>query len=303
MGKGKEVIDKDGISRKVFNVSRGILDSKLMYLYTNRVPFKVATSGSFCSVQSKVFNFSCVNKSFEPKDLNFIKSVKRYVKKNNISLKFIDQYYKGKNINYIAVNTKIKEGEVFNNVCCIDLKSAYWQSAYLLGCISQEIYQEGLNRDKITRLASLGSLAKKTEHREFDGTEYKLVDLELSLETENVWFAICHNVDEVMKSCVKLLGKDFLFYWVDGIYFADTPENRAKVFDCFSSFKFESKTEGVSKVEFFKDHFFVHSQNELSFKKFSWILGFDRDKKSISPAEMVRLIKLGNDIMYPNKKS
>ena len=97
-----------------------------------------------------------------------------------------------------------------------------------------------------------------------------MIDTIRNYETENIWFAICHRVSEIMKVLVSDLGGDFLFYWVDGIYFKRTDENIKKVTDFLESCSYECKFEDVSKVEFFDDKFLVYSKLGRSSKSFGW---------------------------------
>lgn len=292
----------EDIKRKVFAVNKTSISNKSNSLYIQGLPFTLVTSGSSVELYSDVWNCKSIDKTFTVQNMNFIKKIKKYVIDNYVALKFIKVDYKNTEINYIDVNNSIIEGQTFEKVCCIDIKNAYWQTALLMGIIDNEIYNEGLKKDKITRLASLGSLAKRKDYYSFDGVRYKHIDTVRSFETENLWFAICKRVSDVMQDLVKLLGDDFIFYWVDGMYFVNTPENREKVSNYLNSCSYEHKPEDVSKIEFFKDHFLVHSAQGHSSKRFGYTLGKKNRKKKISSLEQKRILKVANNLLKSKKK-
>jgi len=93
-----------------------------------------------------------------------------------------------------------------------------------LGFIEQDTYEEIIkNVSKRERLRLLGCIAtvKTTEVYE----RGVLKDCSSSIkEPETIlnraaWFKICHYVDTALLQFKSILGNDFLFYWVDGIYF------------------------------------------------------------------------------------
>jgi len=261
---------EEEVKRKVFSVPRDQLVAKSNFLYVNKMPFTLVTSGSANELYSDIWNFKSTDKTFEVKNMNFVKKVKKYAIDNYVAMKFIGSNFREMDIQYVSVKKDVQSGDTFEDICCLDIKNAYWQTAFLMGVISKEIYEEGVTKDKITRLASLGSLAKKKEVFRFDGENYRMIDTIRNYETENIWFAICHRVSEIMKVLVSDLGGDFLFYWVDGIYFKRTDEHIKKVTDFLESCSYECKFEDVSKVEFFDDKFLVYSKLGRSSKSFGW---------------------------------
>jgi hypothetical protein len=104
-----------------------------------------------------------------------------------------------------------------------------------------------------------------------------------------------------MQEVKKVLGKDFYFYWVDGIYFKNTPENIELVKNMFTEKKYECKHENVGKIEFLENEFKVYSSNNYSHKVFAYNVGVKR-KKMISFTEQQRLLDYANSIMYKKKK-
>lgn len=297
-----KTIDSRGIERKVFSVSKENIEKQAETLYQTQMPFMVVASGNSYEINSDKYNSKSFDRGISPKDLGFIRSVKSRIVKGEHTLRFIDTVYRSKKIHYIDVNPKIKSGDIYTDVCCIDINNAYWQTALLLGLIDHELYEEGLKKEKLVRLTALGSLAKKKDIYKFDGKKYEYVDTIRSTRTENIWFLICYTVAELMQKISKELGEDFIFYWVDGIYFVDSEENRVKVQQAFSVAGYGSKQESLSSVEFEDRHFFVYSMTRTDVKKFGYRYGVDRSKVVISSREMKRLKRIGGDIMNGKKE-
>ena len=299
--KKEQVTDNSALENKaraIFSVSSEQLSSKTMFLYVNKMPFTMVMSGGVTELYSNEWNCKSIDKTFDSQAMNFVRKIKKYIKDNYVAMKFVDKDYKNSNIKYIDVNSKINEGDVVEGVCCLDIKSAYWRTALLMGVISREIYDKGASIHKVTRLASLGSLAKRKEVYSFDGETYKQVETIRSYETENIWFALCARVSELMQKMIDDLGDDFLFYWVDGIYFKRSEENIKKVTEFLESCSYDVKEEPVSKVEFYKDHFLVYSNSGTDCKKFGWTLKRDKSKKDImSVFEMKRTLKVASEIL------
>lgn len=288
--------DLNKIKRKIFQVDKNNLDSKAEYLHKLKLPFTIVSSGSSVELFSDEWNCRSMSRYFRAEDMNFIKKVKKYSIDNYVSLKYRERAYRLEKIEYFSIKKSIKEGDVFENVCCLDINGAYWQTALMMGIISKEIYEEGIKKDKLTRLASLGSLAKKKEVYEFDGNIYRHVETIRSYETENLWFAICYRVSEIMQLLMESLGEDFIFFWVDGIYFKKTDENVKKVKEFLEQCAYECKPEDVSKVEFLNRTFLVYSGLGKSSKLFSWNPDAKKPKSNVSLSEAYELMKYGKKI-------
>ena len=194
---------------------------------------------------SKIFTHKTFKKSqYTIDELKFIKSVRSYINKNKIYDKphFADNQIFADEVHYVRV-ARVPMFQKFENVCEVDIDQAYWETAYQLGIISDEIYVAGSkgNISKKARLTSLGSLAKKKYNYKFKGD--KLLEMTVDKEEllENLWFTICKRVSDVMTQVIQSLNGDFVLYWVDGIYFKNTSENVAKVMQVFIENGYNSK--------------------------------------------------------------
>ena len=258
-----------------------ILKQKCNFLYKTKRPFTLYKSGSTYHLKSGIWNEKAFKSGFEAKDLSFIKSVKNYVVKSGIAIDFLDNNYSHDEIEYIRVN-RFKPGDVLNDLLYIDINSAYWHAAFQLNVISKEIYEKALdpknNISKVVRLAALGSLAKRSDVWSYDGSRLKKLDTIKSYDTENVWFAICKRVSDVMTEISKKIGNDFVFYWVDGIYVKK--EAKETVQNHLKQSGFSSKMEMIEFIKFEKNLFQVKENNAEDTKKFNYSIN---KKKSSNP--------------------
>jgi len=189
----------------------------------HKIPFTYSVSLHRITVRCDKGSCGSNNNRFPPGELHFIKQVKNHVLNNGLHYA-VQQNCTRQELNatpvYFAYNKQIKIGEHFRTVYNVDMKSAYWETAYRLGLLSDQIYYKGKDEKQIskkTRLAAIGSLARKVTVYQFDGKEQKLLSDEQE-ETNFLWNLICSKVGNILTSVAKDIGKDFIFFWVDGIY-------------------------------------------------------------------------------------
>lgn len=134
-------------------------------------------------------------------------------------------------VKYFAFNKDINEmqddsGSIYalKDVWEADISHAYYRAAYVLGFISKGLYLEIVkNMTKHDRLRLLGCIASvKTTTKYFEGVPEEKPLIICSEILRSAWFKICHYIDSALIELKGVLGKDFLFYWVDGIYFRYT---------------------------------------------------------------------------------
>jgi hypothetical protein len=155
------------------------------------------------------------------------KDVKEYLKTNTIKLptKFAQ----------IEYNKELNE-DLFGKITATDLNHAYWRIAYNLGIITDNTYTKGLNDDfKAVRLASLSTMGANKKYQKIKNgkllDEYKIVYGDDTLK--DVYKLIRLTCYKYMNQVKKKLGRDFLCYKTDCIYYIDTQYNRKIVKDFF----------------------------------------------------------------------
>jgi len=252
---------------------------------------------------SKLFNQKTFKKSeYTTDELTFIKSVRRHIVKNKIYLlpRFQENQLFSDDVHYVKV-AQVPRGKVFNNVCEVDIDQAYWETAYQLGIISDSIYVKGSkgNISKKARLTALGSLAKKAYQYKFEGD--KLVETITDSEPllENLWFTICKRVSDVMHKVIESLGKEFIFYWVDGIYFKNSPELVSKTMHIFMENGYNSKFKRINQIAFHDKGFTVNDYGEIK-REFSFP-NYSKKSRIVSNSESFQVAKYANDLINSNQ--
>lgn len=292
------VLDSDNMASQRIK----ILKDKCSYLYRTGQPFTLVKSGSTYELMSRLWNEKAWRQGFKMNELSFIQAVKNYVNKEEIALKFIDIDYQAKPIDYIRVN-KHKSGDVVTDLVYIDINSAYWETARILSVIDEKLYLRGLEVDKTVRLAALGSLARQKHVWEFNGKRFIKKEPE-GLPTDNIWFAICRRVSDVMVRISKKLGNNFVFYWVDGIYVKDDGKSVSYVIEEFIKEGYTSKFCKIPYVKFNDMGFTVQGMVNSDVKEFSWdVSGKGKASQPITKyIEDKKLLALANEIMYRGSK-
>lgn len=107
----------------------------------------------------------------------------------------------------------------YDKIYNIDLKNAYASILYIDGFISEKTYKYLLSLRKIDRLISIGIFAAIKKNFYYD-SEGRLVDFSVAeSETQGIFYWCVRRVNEIMRKCTELIGEDYLFFWVDGIFF------------------------------------------------------------------------------------
>lgn len=112
---------------------------------------------------------------------------------------------------------------------CIGLSPAM---AAELGIIDKNTMSKVGGISKRTRLASIGSLAKREVIRKFTGRRwYVLFDHRDPLAY--LWDIICFKVSTIMQEAAEACGDNFIMFWVDAIFVKKGTGSEQKVYDIF----------------------------------------------------------------------
>ena len=248
---------------------------------------------------SNMFTHKTFKKSeYTMDELKFIKSVRSYIKRNEIYLlpHFQDNQVFPEDVHYVKV-ARVPMFKKFDNVCEVDIDQAYWETAYQLGIISDDIYVKGAkgNISKKARLTALGSLAKKKYNYIFKGDKLLDTIVEKDPLLENLWFTICKRVSDVMHQVIVELNGEFIFYWVDGIYFKNTKENVAIAMQVFIENGYQSKFKKVNQIYFHEKGFTVNDYGDIK-REFTYP-NYGKKGVKIDYAENFKLATAANKII------
>jgi len=222
--------------------------------------FEVSTTSRSYRITNKTQNliYLAGGKNYSMKEFHLqreLKSVIRgQIKKNNLKVPVFTE----KDILYKLYSDNVlnlEEGVVLDNVVEYDINKAYYQCAYNLGYLDEDMYLKCLEMDKEKRLRFLGSIAtQKVKYSYVGGVlnidSFKEVKDE---DLRGVWFHICKVVDDCLLDFANVLGDNFLMYYVDGIYLKDF-KGRGKVLKMISEkwgFSFsDTPVTAIEKVQY-----------------------------------------------------
>lgn len=139
----------------------------------------------------------------------------------------------------------------YDDISEIDLTKAYYYASLHLGYISREFFDRCMEIPKQQRLRLIGSIAtrKTIWTYEAGNTEPVKVHVKEDKKLRLAWDNIVRYVDKAMNEVERFLGEDFLFYWVDGVYFRDYGHNAKKIQLIFQKYGFESTYEKLHRVD------------------------------------------------------
>lgn len=141
----------------------------------------------------------------------------------------------------------------------VDLTSAYARVLYKTGVINTRMYRKLTTEiEKEDRLAAVGFLGTKKSRITYHRGRYLTTEV-IKGELSGWFFYCCWVTGEVMEMARRIAGKDFMFYWVDGIAVKNN-EKAIQILEYIRSLGYPAKIEEVTgcvvkqrTVKYFKD--------------------------------------------------
>lgn len=171
------------------------------------------------------------DKGGSKKLFSLMKELKEMISERSGVIKHIPYSGNPLDVNLYAFNRNVIDKMLYDtgtiytidNVIEADITKAYYRTALNLKLITEDFYNRCLEIPKNDRLRLIGSIAtfKTIQHYRKGILQEDMTEI---IEDENLreaWFKICSYVDEAMQVFKACLKDNFLFYWVDGIYFRD----------------------------------------------------------------------------------
>jgi len=214
--------------------------------YSNEIIF----DGTRFLINNKGYNDFSVLK-FRSKILSDIK----HFELKNRPPKTIDK----QTINYFDLGKYVNKGGNLNieKCFCIDISGAYPTTFKNKNYITEKTFNELSEVNKIVRLKACGSIA--TEKIIYNFRRGVCIESELKKsEYANYFFDVVKTVSKCMGRIAQSLNKDFLFYWVDGIFF-NGEGNIKQVCQLLDSYSYKYKIETVESMKIIKEkrHLFI----------------------------------------------
>lgn len=177
----------------------------------------------------QLFEIECTNKYYNIKhsgvSYKFFAHSKTSFEVFNISRKLKNELLDNDHLDVPQYN--IEEYFKTNNKCnfdfndkfyCIDIKQAYITIMKNRGLISNELHAKICELKKPDRLKALGMIARrKSKYTYYNG---KMIESEMDvLPTEKYFFWCVEQTYLLMSDIAKKISNDFIFFWVDCIFF------------------------------------------------------------------------------------
>lgn len=236
-------------------------EQMLQMLTAQKKTFKVSrTSGSTKISLTDSYGFVLLTYYYNDEHmsnsyLHLITKVRNEFKANEAEIKKHKELPSVLDIKYYAFSelTRLNDssGEVLNfeNVLEADITKAYYQAARNLKFISPEFYETCLNLPKEQRLKLLGSIAVRKYINSYEDGKHKEQEIKADELMRKAWFLICDNVAACMTEIQNKMQADFLFYWVDGIYFKNSAANKKIIEQVGKKYAFAFKFVSIDKMQ------------------------------------------------------
>ena len=172
------------------------------------------------------------------------------LKESELAKEIMQGDYSTKNFGISDRLQNMDEDKILN----IDISSAYPHAIYNAGLISEETfnYLKGLKKGE--KLPCLGMLAGS--HVKLKYESGKVTDYYAHREpTAQIFFLLIQEVNDVMEECKWILGDDYIFHWVDGVFFKKSTSVKKinQVEKIFEDLKFPYKYESVKNFSLRKN--------------------------------------------------
>jgi len=189
--------------------------------------------------------------------------------------------------NFMEFNQEIFYPEIIN----VDIKNAYPQTLFNFGCLTENTFNY-LNTEinKIDRLKAVGMIATNKIIYEFKKGKCFNSYTKSNKENRNLFKAVCFEVGKNMNDCAQLIKDDFLFFWVDGIYFLNE-KNILPTELLLNSNNYKTTTERLTDfyAKLSNNIIFIEFKKDNKLKKFSLPLN-----ERINNTELNKINKLFN---------
>lgn len=199
---------------KMRNKTKSLIGDGQNYVETlvhTNTPHKITYTNNSLSVElTDGREFIFTDKFLTMQDLSFIGSTKKDVILNAERLRIPER----KPVFYHIYPAKFGN---YGELVEIDISSAFWDTAYKEGIISDRTFIRGESVAKDVRLIAFGSAAAVRRSFVFDGEKYSESMEESSVWGRRAYFYVASKITALMRSiCDDIPGKAYLF-WVDAI--------------------------------------------------------------------------------------
>ena len=224
-------------------------ENKLLdFLLKHKIPHTKRITNSTTVIKTEQATWICSDSQIPFKDLAFMNKVK---KEAIIPVG-------GFPYEQIKYNSfRVVQDGVYPEIVEIDLNGAYWKAAHMQGIITDEIYQEGLEKPKHIRLAALGALATHATEYYFNGNDYferrpedyKTPELMHAEQwRRSAFFHVAAYISRAMQAAAMMGGNLALFFWVDALFVRASAASEIQEF-INKKYGFDTKVKEINFVD------------------------------------------------------
>lgn len=191
-----------------------------------KIPFSLTVSNFTVQIDSELEQIAYVK---YPRSRKFFSAYQKLVKSiNGMPIYTNEKYLKYHNTGFIY--EKFYADKIYQ----IDIKSCYASILRNSKLISTETFQYLSTLPKAERLSSVGAMASRKTRFTFnaEGTIEKYEKIKSTMS--DFFFYCVQETFKIMSEAALLLGKDYLFTWVDAIYFTGE-HNKDRVYNFFTN--------------------------------------------------------------------
>ena len=175
-------------------------------------PYKIARSTYTLSIVSECVNIKFIQNMQSSRAFMAGNMIKGDIKDKPRPINAEPKYFE---FNREQILKQAQRKQVYN----IDIKSAYANALRQNGYISDRTFRMLASLSKRDRLASVGMLASKKCWSEYNEQGKSVKYYEVVNDNAPFFFFCVNAINTVMENIKNTIGDDFLFYWVDGVFF------------------------------------------------------------------------------------
>jgi hypothetical protein len=152
--------------------------------------------------------------------------------------------------NIPKINKIVQKGKRYPLVG-VDINSCYWRTAFLLGYISEELYERGLKTcKKMGLLVAIGCLNKRPIVKEYIDGEMRMAkhDADYYDRYSPFYWSIIYHTYKIMMEAYEEFSEDFVMYITDCLFVEMGRKNGAKLF--FEERGYECKSHIIDIVSY-----------------------------------------------------
>lgn len=241
------------------------------FLKTSGAPFSVTMTNYTINIKGAV-NYKFMKEERSIKFFNMFRELKKQVSEylNECEIAEIKANY------YYDIHPRedFEADEVYN----IDLTSAYLFVLKNERIITDELFEKLQNLDKQDRLSIVGMLASRKSVFYFNesGTiiAHEIIE---DKRLRNVFFHCVNVTHLIMLQCKDLIGEDYIYSWVDGVYFLER-SNYFLIEDLLMKLGYPFKFETLENFIYKREKGFINISFDKGIKRKNFAIPIEKNK-------------------------